>query len=206
MVFRLPLSSSEDCLELEFRTTVGYVEHLVEQLTGERQPVHPCLLLEFDFNTIGPRLGVYIDGTNYDRIAIGSLGTRRDDSTISNTEVKIVLEIDDPQAIELQRLYSSWSSEPPKPWTTTMPKQYIEPFIQRATDAVEQIERASYTQIHGLDCPHCNSRHRRSEIRKEVEGRLMPPDIQKAESFSVDSARIGITGKCPESGQELQFD
>lgn len=206
MGFRLPLSTSDDPLKIELQTTVGYVEHLVEQLSGKRQPIHPCLLLEIRLKTLGPRLGVYLDGTEYDKMSVGELGSRNGDSPIRDSEVMITLEIDDQQAIELQRRYSLKGGQVLQPWTTEVPKQAVEPFVRHASLAIGKIDKASGSRVNRIDCPYCDTHHTRSDITMRIEGRLMPADFQNEESFSVNSEGIRITGKCPNTGQEIDFD
>lgn len=143
MSFRLRLTAVEDPMPLEFTCTIGYVEYLRDQLQGRQQPIHPCLIIPIrSFATIGPRLGVYLDGTPYNGISQGKLGDRPDgyehhslDPDVENTEVGLTLEVDEEQLIELYTLYQAQdeTAGPPYTWVTTIPKERIQAFDRQTS-------------------------------------------------------------------------
>lgn len=207
MEVRISLTNSDDVIPLEFGTTVGYLERLVDQLTGERQPIHPCILFHIpSFDTLGPRMGVYLDGTEYRSLNVGQLGDDLADAVVSNARLNLSLAVDDSQVIELQRLYSS-AHQPPYAWTTTVPKEEVESFVQRTTTLIDQVQEAVRRQVpHGVECPHCSSRHRKTEIVKRIDGGPGMDFIDETTSPPASAEDILVTPLCPEKSEELAYD
>jgi len=215
MPFRLTLTEDEDPMPLEFNCTIGYLGYLRSQLGGYEQPILPCLVFKIQsFGTLGPRLGVYLNGTPYDAISIGYLGERprgfgqgSSDSGVDNTRVRIILEVDDEQLIELHRIYQTTreAEDLNVTWATRIPKEVIRPFDRQTSILAGKLKEALYERVpHAIECPHCEERHSRVEIDKFVKTRPHLGDLQSTDEL--EPRRIIITIRCPAEQREIEID
>jgi len=214
MPFRLPLTEAGNPTPLRFDCTIGYIEELRAQLGGEKQPIHPCLVFRIrSFGTLGPRLGVYLNGTSYDSISSGELGHRPDGdgksshTGVDNTHVGISLEVADEQLVELYSIYQSVtnSTDPPYTWATTIPNEVVPPFDRQASLLTGRLREALYEQLpQRVECAQCGSRHSRQELRTVV---TTHPDLSYLQSQDdMDPRRIQVSAYCPTEQSEIQIE
>jgi|GEM_PF-3936048 len=200
-------------MPLKFNCTIGYIEYLQDQLQGRQQPIHPCLVFKIQsFSTLGPRLGVYLDGTPYSGISIGDFGGHPEKSPhestgtgVENTKVGLTIEVDDKQIIELQSTFQSISTndDPPYTWATIIPKGAVRRFERQTSLLNNRLKEALSKNVPArVECPHCGQRHSRKEVNKSIKTR---PDLSILQSEDkLDPGRILIEVRCPTEPGEIE--
>ncbi|WP_119819073.1 hypothetical protein [Halalkaliarchaeum desulfuricum] len=120
-------------LEVEAQTTVGYLKEIKKQLERTVEWGQPCVSLEIARNPkmVG-RIGAHVAGDDYEKISGGKLGPSHTSFTKVEAErIKVQLQLDRKQLIELATINNFDTGKDPHRWTTTIPHEAADRIIEQ---------------------------------------------------------------------------